>query len=293
MCGIVGMFLRRNTSFQRTSTYELKKMFSHMLVEAQVRGASATGVMMTCYEQGKPKVYIARSPLAAEEFVKTEEYKELIDKIGNSTVSVVGHTRAPSGNAATAADNKNNHPFVNGPIIGVHNGRVANDKEIWRAIQDVTERKSACDSEALFGLIDAYVRHNGLPTEEAIRKAILMTYGWAAVAVVDAREPNKLYIYRDKQSPLEMYTWGWSEMVFFASEKHYMDNAIKEAKITQTTSLKRVNVDPNRLFVFDAAIKGSDYNKFFARSIAVEEDEAKKKKVIEENKDSYNTTQGK
>ena len=94
MCGIVGMSFRKDVSFRDRQVENLRKMFTEMLVCAQKRGAAATGVAMVGYQgtDERPKVFIARSPLPAEEFVKTNEYKELnakkasLEKIGLNNI---------------------------------------------------------------------------------------------------------------------------------------------------------------------------------------------------------------
>lgn len=294
MCGIVGMSFRENVSFREREVHSLKRMFTEMLVSAQKRGAAATGVAMVGYEghDKRPKVFIARSPLPAEEFVKTKEYTDLLERLDNRTLSIIGHTRAPSGNTASAADNKNNHPFVHGPIVGVHNGRFINDDEIWKALAPDKSPKSQCDSEAIFALIDYYVTQQGMDTESAVAEAIGKMLGWMAIAMVNAKEPHKVYLFHDRESPLEVAFWPWVEVALFASEYSYIESGLKIANAHQQDTVERLVLDPQQLVALDSTLRGSAYGDFFMSSRRIKEDRETKEKVLAENKDSYETTQG-
>lgn len=294
MCGIVGMSFRRDVSFRQNEVGNLRKMFTEMLVNAQNRGSAATGVILVGYEgdEDKPKVYIARSPLCAKDFVTTKEYKQLLDRLDGRTLSLVGHTRAPSGSGATAADNKNNHPFVHGPIIGIHNGRIVNDDDVWKALSPARTPKSECDSEAIFGLIDYYVSEKKMDTESAIAEAIDKTLGWMAIATINAHEPHKVYLFRDKESPLEVAFWSWLEVAIFSSQYSYIEKGLEAGNFTQKGSLKRLSLDPQQLVSLDSTLKGGSYAKLFTSSKRVKEDKAAHEKVLSEHKSSYETTQG-
>ena len=295
MCGIVGMSFRKNVSFRQSEMRGLRNMFTEMLIQAQARGSAATGVTLVGHDPDtkRPKIYVARSPLPAKDFVKTKEYEELLQRLDNQSFSIIGHTRAPSGNAASAADNKNNHPFVCGPIVGVHNGRIVNTDEIWKALNPIRTPKSSCDSESLFGLIEYYVSENGLDTESAIEEAIKMSLGWMAIALVNAKEPEKVYLFHDDMSPMEVGFWSYIETALFASDYKYIEEGLKKSSSPNSTSIKRYTLDPEQLVVLDSTVKGSTFSSLFASSRRIQEDGEAKAKVVAEHKSSYEATQGK
>src|SRR6188508_1732886 len=149
MCGIVGLSLRHqtNTPYRPDADVkDLQRAFTKMLVNAQKRGSSATGVIMSHYDRTikKNKVSVIRAPLAASEFVKSQEYQNLIAKFSSDTHFVLGHTRAPTG-SAPPSNNLNNHPHRVGNIIGVHNGHISNFRKLWKDELAGAKPSSECD----------------------------------------------------------------------------------------------------------------------------------------------------
>lgn len=66
--------------------------------------------------------------------------------------SAIVHTRQHT--QGSPQFNVNNHPIRTGPIVGVHNGMVMNDGEIFRSLADAgVERQGLVDSEAIFAAI--------------------------------------------------------------------------------------------------------------------------------------------
>jgi glucosamine 6-phosphate synthetase-like amidotransferase/phosphosugar isomerase protein len=107
----------------------------------------------------------------------------------------------------------NNHPVRHGDVVGVHNGIIVNDEELFS--RHGFERDApgmSVDSEAIFALAEAF--GSRARTLEELR-------GSMAAAWVDAREPGAVYVARGVGRPL--WVGATSAGVFFASTKHALE----------------------------------------------------------------------
>ena len=132
--------------------------------------------------------------------------------------NVVLHARfATKGRPLDAA---NNHPIRSGPIVGVHNGHVVNDDELFGWVGG--PRRGTVDSEAIF----AVLARSGLPAKSALWRV----EGRAAIAWIDRRKPGALNLARMDTSPL---TVGRSDggSIIFASTESILARACRRAGI--------------------------------------------------------------
>lgn len=292
MCGIVGMSFRRGIKQRRGQIGNLRNCFTRMLINAQIRGAAATGIMLVSegYEGSKPKMYVLRSPLPAEDFVKTSDYAKVLSKLDETTLSVIGHTRAVS--AATARNNHNNHPFVCGDIVGVHNGMVINDNILWRYSPEMGKlKRSNCDSEVIFALTN-HLRTTVFPIEDAIAKALAGTEGWYALAMVSLKEPHRVFIIKDSVSDMEVAWWKAGQVAMFGSEYSHISLAFNRAGLA--SPLKRYRLETGVLTTLDSTIGGKQ-GEFFVQTNRLENTQSllKTAHIIERNKEKFKITQGK
>lgn len=133
-----------------------------LLMGIENRGRHATG--FAYHDEDDGKVYYAKAPLTASEFLETN--KQLENLKGKRTVIL--HTRMTT--KGSASNNDNNHPILAGGVVGVHNGVLGNDDEIF--IEKGWDRKGTVDSEVLFRYI----------AEEGLRKMVREVEGDAAIA---------------------------------------------------------------------------------------------------------------
>jgi glutamine---fructose-6-phosphate transaminase (isomerizing) len=104
----------------------------------------------------------------------------------------IGHTRwATHGEPSDA----NAHPHVSGSIAVVHNGIIENADELRAKLEaDGVEFSSETDSEVLAHLIAQSITEN---LEDAVRQALTSVVGTYGIAVVDAREPDRIVVARN------------------------------------------------------------------------------------------------
>lgn len=108
----------------------------------------------------------------------------------------------------------NNHPISQGSVVGIHNGRFANDDELFSSHGLVRAHpEMTVDSAALFALLDAYP-HRESDVLEALQGAM-------AAAWLDVRHPHEVGLARGLGRPLAL---GLGSLgVFFASTVAALD----------------------------------------------------------------------
>lgn len=224
MCGIAGFFLREEA--------DSNAIAATMLDRIEHRGKDATGIAWWgfCDDQeqmlpitpgeGKPTVWHQKAPVPARQFVKSMA-------IPTDAKVALMHTRAATQGKPEV--NSNNHPIVvANTIIGVHNGMIRNDAELWPVIgKDL--RAAEVDSEVIFASLYALVQ--GKQGEKKYGDTLRRLEGGAAVAWVDTREVDRINIARVKNSPLII---GWTEAgsMFFGSTKITVEAAAKAGGLT-------------------------------------------------------------
>ena len=113
----------------------------------------------------------------------------------------------------------NNHPIRHGTVVGIHNGVIANDEEIFarygfaRAASDMT-----VDSEAIFALAER---------EWSRASALEQLYGSMASAWMDERVPDVVFIARGIGRPL--WVGEGRRELFFGSTREALDLAERYA----------------------------------------------------------------
>jgi glucosamine 6-phosphate synthetase-like amidotransferase/phosphosugar isomerase protein len=103
----------------------------------------------------------------------------------------------------------NNHPIRHGSVIGIHNGIIRNDEEIFAEYGfERAAPKMTVDSEAIFALMEL---------ERSSARALDKLYGSMASAWMDEREPDVVYLARGMGRPL--WIGEGRHALFFASTK--------------------------------------------------------------------------
>ena len=103
----------------------------------------------------------------------------------------IGQTRwATHGEPSDA----NAHPHTSGSLALVHNGIVENAEALRAALPPGTELRSETDTEVLAHLIAS---QDADDLEERVRLALLQVEGAYGIAVVDARQPDRIVVARN------------------------------------------------------------------------------------------------
>jgi glucosamine 6-phosphate synthetase-like amidotransferase/phosphosugar isomerase protein len=195
MCGIAGYSLEPGAKLARTLAAQA------LLAGIAERGADAVGYAHRA-PGGSPVVHKRRSRASAllGELTVPEEAAEVLVHVRDYTK---GHPTIEA----------NNHPVRHGELVGIHNGIIVNDEEIFAAHgfeRDVPEM--SVDTEAILALAEAYGSRG--ETLEELR-------GSMAAAWLDARIPGVVYVARGVGRPL--WIGEFRHGVFFASTEHALE----------------------------------------------------------------------
>ena len=215
MCGIAGFSLSSDSRASRTLAAQA------LLAGISERGADAVGYAFRGHD-GTVEVTKLRGGASA-----------LLDEIHvpASSPQVLLHTRDHTkGHPAIEA---NNHPVRHGRVVGVHNGVIANDDELFaRYGLERHEDGMTVDSEAIFALMELH-RHRP--------RALRDLRGTMAAAWLDERDDQKLYLAKGIRRPLWIGTT--STDLYFASTRRAL--AIVQAALR--VKLEKREVPEGRL----------------------------------------------
>ena len=175
MCGIVGYIGTRGA----------QDILVDGLRRLEYRGYDSAGI-----------VTVGKDATLLREKGKVAELASAVDNSKNDDMVGIGHTRwATHGEPSQA----NAHPHRSGDIYLVHNGIIENYKELKTELKS-HKFTSETDSEVLAVLIDSLYDDKTL-LETAVGQALKLVEGTYGIAVISAREPEKIVVAR-KGSPL-------------------------------------------------------------------------------------------
>ena len=203
MCGIAGYSLNRESSLDRTLTAQA------LLAAIAERGADAVGY---AYRGSGLGLQVSKQRSGASELLGSVSVPADASQV---LVHVRDYTK---GHPSLTA---NNHPIRHGAVVGIHNGIIENDEELFdkrgfeRAEPDMT-----VDSEVIFALMEAE-RNRALPLEEL--------YGAMAAAWVDERVPDVLFLARGVGRPL--WIGEGPNEILFASTRDALELAETYARL--------------------------------------------------------------
>jgi glucosamine 6-phosphate synthetase-like amidotransferase/phosphosugar isomerase protein len=227
LCGIAGYSLSDSSRVDPTLATQI------LMAAISERGSDAAGY---CYRGPDLALAIHKQRSGASRLLDSIRVPA---KARQALVHVRDYTKGhPSLDA-------NNHPIRHGAVVGIHNGIIKNDEEIFarhgfgRAAPRMT-----VDSEAIFALMEE---------AQSSPEALDELYGSMASAWMDEREPDVVYVARGMGRPLWLGE-GRSEL-FFASTKAALELVESYANV----SLKSRELDEGTLLpVRDGRVAGME-----------------------------------
>lgn len=214
MCGIAGYSLGNGSRVNRTLAAQA------LLAGIAERGADAVGY---AFRTGG-EIIVRKQQTGASALLDSIALPETT---GQALVHVRDYTK---GHPTILA---NNHPIRHGHVVGIHNGIVANDDELFaRHGLHRHEPEMTVDSEAIFALVDEL----GTSPETLTQLVGAMAAGW-----LDERESDVLHLARGVGRPL--WVARGRHEVLFASTRA----ALEVAEEALRTTFLKSQVDEGRL----------------------------------------------
>lgn len=260
MCGIFGVVYYRNSPMVMSEINDTKELVSNLLEASQVRGRDASGICMVTRDN---KAHVLRHHAPGKSLPLLGQYASIMNKINYSTnfKYMIGHTRAKT--QGTESKNINNHPIISGKVIGVHNGAISNDYDLFKTFSDKFNREGEVDSEIIFQLLNHYVSERHL-LHEAVKKTAEKLSGWYTCAFIHIDHPNYLTIFGDSHPSATIYDFHQHRMMVFASSDKIVYDATKPIGRFKDPTSKlelggyggiRINTTNGKIFKFMAKEK--------------------------------------
>jgi glucosamine 6-phosphate synthetase-like amidotransferase/phosphosugar isomerase protein len=191
LCGIAGYSLSDSSRVDPTLATQI------LMAAISERGSDAAGY---CYRGPDVALAVHKQRSGASRLLDSIRVPA---KARQALVHVRDYTK---GHPSLEA---NNHPIRHGSVVGIHNGIIKNDEEIFAEYGfERAAARMTVDSEAIFALMEL---------ERSSPKALEKLYGSMATAWMDEREPEVLYLARGMGRPL--WVGEGRKELFFASTK--------------------------------------------------------------------------
>ena len=204
MCGIAGYSLSSDSRVDRTLAARA------LLAGIAERGADAVGF---AYRGPSPQVTVHKQQSGASALL------ERVDVPADATQLLVHVRDYTKGHPSLSA---NNHPIRHGSVVGIHNGIIVNDDELFaRERIDRAEPGMTVDSEIIFALAE---RSRGR-TARALEQLV----GSMATAWLDEAR-RELVIARGMGRPL--WVGASPHAFFFASTRHALELVERYAAVS-------------------------------------------------------------
>ena len=230
MCGLAGVLI--GDSADQTAIEKIKELFTANLAANEERGKEATGASVLL-DDGS--FFIEKAPIRATEFIKTRSYLDFIEKkVRPGARVILGHTRLPTKGSPNVY--ANNHPIRIGDIVGVHNGTITNDDQIFldmdRRKDKNRKRIGSVDSEAIFALMDAIDPHLSFKKYvDAIQNAASLLVGTYTTLFFNRKWPHKLFLLK-YNNPISVHYAPALNALFFSSRYVFLRKAFGKSVIT-------------------------------------------------------------
>lgn len=195
-------------------------LLQRIAVRSQTRGRDSSGFAIRCGD-GTP-TRVLRAPMTMSRLIESAPFETLRSAtLGNTAlqpedgtpalVAAIGHSRLVT-NGTQLADH-NNQPVVRSGVVGVHNGIVVNEAELWA--QAGEQPKYDIDTEALLALFAARLRQ-GDDSLEAIRTLQRVVRGNFSIALLPSDRAELVLATNTGSLYL---TWVDGVVLVFASER--------------------------------------------------------------------------
>lgn len=178
MCGIVGYI----------GQLDAKEILLKGLEKLEYRGYDSAGIAVTTNDGIQ----------VFKEVGRIANLRQVVDASVEANAGI-GHTRWAT-HGVPNYSNAHPHQSASGRFTLVHNGVIENYHLLQEELLQGVEMKSDTDTEVIVQLVEHF-SNEGLETEEAFRKTLSIVKGSYALGLVDAQQPEVIFVAKNK-SPL-------------------------------------------------------------------------------------------
>ncbi|WP_423799683.1 glutamine--fructose-6-phosphate transaminase (isomerizing) [Neobacillus sp. SAB-20_R2A] len=178
MCGIVGYI----------GNLDSKEILLKGLEKLEYRGYDSAGIAVK--NENGIQIFKEKGRIA--------DLRSIVDENVLAHVGI-GHTRWAT-HGVPSRGNSHPHQSASGRFTLVHNGVIENYDLLKREYLADVSFKSETDTEVIVQLVEKFA-NEGLSVLEAFRKTLTLLHGSYALALLDAKDNNTIYVAKNK-SPL-------------------------------------------------------------------------------------------
>jgi glucosamine 6-phosphate synthetase-like amidotransferase/phosphosugar isomerase protein len=150
--------------------------------------------------------------------------------LSEKTTVMLGHTREPT--KGSPQKNVNNHPIIRGDIIGVHNGTITNDDNIFAQQIIDGDRIGSVDSEAVIALLDSISGAMNQPSySDRLYKISQEVIGSYVILYVNPALPYSVFLLKYK-NPVSVHWCSELGALFFSSRYLFLRKTFGRSAIT-------------------------------------------------------------
>ena len=224
MCGIYGIAKSPTSDLSDKDFNKLKKAIKLIAIDSEIRGNQSSGVATIGTNS-----MIYKTLDESSKFVKSKHFRQALKELKDSNI-LLGHTRFAT-EGALIVDNA--HPFQVGNTIGTHNGCVYNIDEMQKKLG----KNCPVDSQLIFKSIDV---------NSDIQNAVKHFDSDFALAYVKD-DINVLHLCREENRPLYIGYWKDKQILFYASEEDFLEDAFVELDM----DIETFPLETNTLYSYD------------------------------------------
>jgi len=258
MCGIFGIIAKKGADCDSENFHET---ILDLFKLSEPRGREAGGIVIASGDEAK----VFKRPIKPADMLKSAEFKSFFQSSINlyqtnekgralASFAAIGHCRLVFSGSETVSGN--NQPVISDHCIGVHNGLITNDAEIWSNHDDIV-RTLDTDTEIAYRLIDRYVEKTG-NLQKAISQAFSEFKGTAALGFF--RNDSRVMALATNYGSIYTLSLSGSGIFLFASERYILESILVKRRFANKVSPCEIQaLEPNcsMIIPFDDVIPQS------------------------------------
>jgi glucosamine--fructose-6-phosphate aminotransferase (isomerizing) len=231
MCGIFGVVLGPDPAIDSELAGSLVERLFRF---SESRGREAAGLAV----RSGDSIDVLKQAGSATDFIKSARYREVMQRAlerrqspnngaGPRALAITGHSRLVTNGLQSSPEN--NQPVVAGGAVGIHNGIIVNDRELWTRHPDLV-RRSEVDTEVLVQLLRKHFDRT-----RDIVAATRLTFGeiFGSASVALFLEDLESLLLATNTGSLFLVANERQTFVAFASERFILQRLVESPRFTE------------------------------------------------------------
>jgi hypothetical protein len=250
MCGIFGLIIDDSKDY---GSAFIRESLTTLAQLSESRGKDSSGLVFR--NDSERELQVFKGTLTLNKLLKTKEVERQLDRMlditykkrepdRKTTFAVMGHSRLVTN--GSQLNDENNQPVVKDGMIGIHNGIIVNDAELWSRHPEL-QRTYEIDTEVMLALIRKYIREDW-DLASAISKTVRQIFGTVAAAFF-LEDLNMFALATNNGS---LYVSSNAIGFFaFASEEYFLRKLAKQMRLDKDVSFSIRQIAPGNGLVLD------------------------------------------